>query len=250
MEFNPKLETEKIISFIKKYYNENNLKGVVIGISGGKDSAVASALFTKALGKENVVGITMPCHSNTKDKTDAEIISKHFGFKLYNLDLTKTFNAFKENFKNINENQTKNSDINLKPRLRMATLYYFASLLTEIKGAPYIVAGTGNKCEIYVGYFTKGGDGMSDINVLSNYTVSEVIKIGKYLNVPETVLYKVPSDGLSKQTDEEKLGVTYKEIEDYLNGNNINQNSKQIIEEKHNKNKHKEGIIKIDRIWK
>lgn len=248
MEFNSKIETEKIISFIKNYYKEHNLKGIVIGISGGKDSAVASALFTKALGKENVIGITMPCHSKEKDKSDAEIISKHFGFKLYNFDLTNTYDTFKENFKDLNESKTKNSDINLKPRLRMATLYYFAALLTEIKKAPYLVAGTGNKCEIYVGYFTKGGDGMSDINVLSNYTVSEVIKIGEHLNVPKEVLYKTPSDGLSKQTDEEKLGVTYKEIEDYLNGHKITQNSKQIIEKLHKKNKHKKGIVNIERI--
>lgn len=244
---NPKKETEKIIEFIQNYYKENNLKGAIIGISGGKDSAVVAALFTKALGKENVIGLTMPCHSNIQDKNDAEIISKHFGFKLYNFDLTNTYDTFKENFKNQKELKTKNSDINLKPRLRMATLYYFATLLTEIKQKPFIVAGTGNKCEIYVGYFTKGGDGMSDINVLANYTVSEVIKIGKYLNVPKEILYKTPSDGLSSQTDEDKLGVTYKEIEDYLNKNIINEKSKQIIENLHNKNKHKKGIVTIER---
>ncbi len=244
MEFNPKKETNKTIQFIKNYYKKHNLKGVVIGISGGKDSAVVSALFTKALGKENVIGITMPCHSKQKDKSDAQIISDYFGFELYNFDLTNIFDTFKENLK---ENRTENGDINLKPRLRMATLYYFSALFTEIKKAPYLVAGTGNKCEIYVGYFTKGGDGMSDINVLANYTVSEVIKIGEYLNVPKEVLYKTPSDGLSKQTDEEKLGVTYKEIEDYLNRKPINKSSKQIIETLHNNNKHKQGIITIER---
>ncbi len=250
MEFNAEKETNNIIDFIRKYYKENNLGGAIIGISGGKDSAVVSALFTKALGQENVIGITMPCHSKNTDKSDAEIISNYFGFKLYNFDLTQIFDSFKEELRNSithKESQTINSDINLKPRLRMATLYYFAALLTEIKNQTYLVAGTGNKCEIYVGYFTKGGDGMSDINVLANYTVSEVIQIGEYLDVPKEVLYKTPSDGLGKQTDEEKLGVSYGEIEDYIKGEPIRKHSKQLIKTLHDKNKHKEGIIIIER---
>lgn len=247
---NPKKETEKIVTFIKKYFKENKIGGVVIGISGGKDSAVAAALFTKALKKENVLGVTMPCHSKRADKKDAELVYKKYGFEMINIDLTNTFDIYKkeiEKLGNYNENQLENSDINLKPRFRMSTLYYLAALYTKIKGKTYVVAGTGNKCEIYVGYFTKGGDGMSDINILSNYTVSEVIKIGEYLEVPKEVLYKKPSDGLGKLTDEEKLGVTYKEIEDYLAGKPISKEAKTKIENLHKNNLHKKGIVTIDR---
>lgn len=245
MEFNAKEETNKIINFIKNYYKENNLKGIVIGISGGKDSAVVSALFTKALGKENVIGLTMPCHSKEKDKHDAKIISNHFGFKLYKVDLTKTYDTITKdlNVANFNNNELLESNINLKPRLRMSTLYYLARAFSEAHHQTYLVAGTGNKCEIYIGYYTKGGDGMSDINVLANYTVSEVIKIGEYLRVPKEILYKAPSDGLSGLTDEDKLGVTYKEIEDYIAKKKLNKKTRLKIKTMHNNSKHKKEII-------
>ena len=238
--FDAKKETNKIINFIRNYYQKNNLKGVVIGISGGKDSAVVAALFVKALGKENVIGLSMPCHSNNKDMLDAKIISDYYGFTLYNIDLTETFDVMKKSF---NIKSTKDSDINLKPRLRMATLYYYARALST-RGT-YLVAGTGNKCEIFAGYFTKGGDGQSDINVLATYTVSEVIKIGKYLSVPKEILYKVPSDGLSSLSDEDKLGVTYQEIEDYLNGKQIKEKSKIKIEHLHKNSKHKNRVVTL-----
>jgi len=247
---NSKIETEKIVKFIRKYFKENKLGGVVIGISGGKDSAVTAALFAKALKKENILGVTMPCHSKQTDKKDANLIKEKYGFEMIDIDLTNTFNTYKkeiEKLGNYTNKQLENSDINLKPRLRMSTLYYLAALYTKIKGKTYIVAGTGNKCEIYVGYFTKGGDGMSDINILSNYTVSEVIKIGEYLHVPKEVLYKKPSDGLGKLTDEEKLGVTYREIEDYLKGNQISKEAEATIKKLHRDNLHKESIVTLDR---
>ena len=197
-DFNAKEESEKIIEFIRDYYSKNNLKGVVIGISGGKDSGVVAALFTKALGKENVVGVTLPCHSIESDKSDAELVRDKYGFDLLNIDLTNTYDTFKnEIYKlgNYSDNELKNSDINIKPRLRMSSLYYLAALYTELKGGVYVVAGTSNICELYVGYFTKGGDSTYDIGVLNNYTVEEVIKIGEYLAVPDQVIHKAPSDG-------------------------------------------------------
>ena len=88
-------ETENIINFIKDYYEKCNLGGAVLGISGGKDSAIVAGLFVKALGPENVIGLTLPCHSTTEDKTDAELVANHFGFKLINIDLTTVFDSFK-----------------------------------------------------------------------------------------------------------------------------------------------------------
>ena len=243
--FNPKEEKDKIVKFIKAYYDRYDLGGVVIGISGGKDSGVVAGLFAEALGPDRIIGVTLPCHSKATDKNDAQKVSDYYGFKMINYDLTKVFDAFKEQVNllgNFTEEELKNSDINLKPRLRMASLYYTAALYTALTGKTYIVAGTGNKCEEYVGYFTKGGDSVSDIKVLADLTVDEVIAIGEVLNVPKEVLYKAPNDGLSNQTDEDKLGVKYKDIAKYMNGEPLEKDVYQKIKKLHNNSKHKFNI--------
>lgn len=240
--FNAKKETEKVITFIREYYQKNHLQGVIIGISGGKDSAVVAALFVKALGKENVIGLTLPCHSKIDDEKDAQLISDCYGFPLYNFDLTPIFDTFKTELAHFpyDEKLTENSDINLKPRLRMATLYYFAALFTAMNERGYLVAGTSNKCERYVGYFTKGGDSVHDIAVLADFTVEEVIQMGEYLQVPKTVLFKTPADGLSNLTDEEKLGVTYQEIANYMiDPEKVDCDIADRIERLHTSNQHK-----------
>lgn len=236
--FDAKKETEKIIDFIRDYYSKNNIKGVVIGISGGKDSAVVAALFSKAIGSENVLGVTMPCNSKDEDRLDAKLISDFYGFELINVDLSNMFKSFKEEI-NIDEKYLLDSDINIKPRIRMSTLYYLAAAYSKIKNGTYIVAGTSNKLELYVGYFTKGGDSVSDIRVISDLTVSEVIKIGEYLKVPEKVLYKTPSDGLSGKSDEDKLGVTYADIAKVINDEPVDEEVKEKILAKHRANAHK-----------
>lgn len=241
--FNAKEESKKVVEFIRDYYSKNKLGGAVIGISGGKDSAVVAAIMTEALGKENVLGVWMPCHSREEDKQDAILIKDHYGFELIDYDLTQTYEVFKKNLVSLgtfSKEQTKNSDINIKPRLRMTTLYYLAALYSELKGNPYLVIGTSNKCELYVGYFTKGGDSVHDIAPIADFTVEEVIKIGECLNVPSKVLYKVPDDGLSSQTDEEKLGVKYSDIARYINGYDIDSDEvKQKIKTLHERNLHK-----------
>ena len=243
--FNPKEEKDKIVKFIKAYYDRYDLGGVVIGISGGKDSGVVAGLFAEALGPDRIVGVTLPCHSKATDKNDAQLVADYYGFKMINYDLTNVFDAFKEQVNllgDFTDEELKNSDINLKPRLRMASLYYTAALYTALKGKTYIVAGTGNKCEEYVGYFTKGGDSVSDIKVLADLTVDEVIAIGEVLNVPKEVLYKAPNDGLSNQTDEDKLGVKYKDIAKYMNGEPLEKDVYQKIKKLHDNSKHKFNI--------
>lgn len=204
--FDAKGESEKVVSFIRDYYKKNHLGGAILGISGGKDSGVVAALFCEALGKENVIGVTLPCHSKETDKVDAKLISDYYGFRLYDFDLTSIYDDFQTELTklgNFSEESKKNSDINLKPRLRMATVYYLAALFSALENKTYLVAGTSNKCELYVGYFTKGGDSVHDISVLADFTVEEVIQIGAYLGVPNQGLYKTPDDGLSNQSDEE-----------------------------------------------
>ena len=218
-EFNAIEEKDKIVQFIRDYYEKNKLGGVVIGISGGKDSGVVAGLFTEALGKENVLGVTLPCHSKESDRDDAKLVSDFYGFKLINVDLTQVNDIFKDEINklgNFTEEELKNSDINLKPRC--------------------------NKCETFVGYFTKGGDGVSDINVLGDLTVEEVIKIGEVLNVPDKVLYKTPDDGLSGMSDEEKLGFTYSDVAKVMNGEEVDEKVKKKILAKHYANQHKFNI--------
>ena len=243
--FNAYEEKEKIVNFIRDYFEKNNLGGVVIGISGGKDSGVVAGLFSEALGGENVVGVTLPCHSKSQDRTDAMLVSEKFGFELLNIDLTEVYDKFKDQINilgNFSEEDLLNSDINIKPRLRMTSLYYLAALYSALKKKTYIVAGTGNKCEEFVGYFTKGGDGVSDIKTLADLTVDEVIKVGEVLGVPDVVLYKAPADGLSGMSDEDKLGVKYSDITKYIRGEELEDSVKLKIEAMHRGAAHKFNI--------
>jgi NAD+ synthetase len=243
--FNAEKVTNEIIEFIREYFKKYNLKGVVLGISGGKDSAVVSGLFCKALGSDKVIGLTLPCHSKDQDKSDAKIVSEHFGFKLLNLDLTDVYDTFTGEFdKNFSElgitsGELTDSNINLKPRLRMLSVYYVTQALTQLEKQGYLVAGTSNLCELYVGYFTKGGDNVQDISVLGDLTVKEVLSVGDYIGVPKNVLYKAPSDGLSNQTDEEKMGIKYDDVEKVIYGKEIDEELYAKIQGLHNRNAHK-----------
>lgn len=244
--FNAKKQKEKIVKFIKEYYTANNLGGAVLGISGGKDSAVVAALMVEALGRENVVGLTLPCHSKEKDASLAQKLSDFYGFKLMNIDLTNVFDVFKDEVHKLGDfslDNLKNSDINIKPRLRMSACYYMAALLSSINSKTYLVAGTSNKCELFVGYFTKGGDSVHDIAPIANLTVEEVIKLGEVLKVPEEILYRAPDDGLSNQTDEEKLGVKYSEIAAYMKDINlVDKKTRDKISKLHKNSEHKFNI--------
>ena len=245
--FDAKKEIDNICAFIKDYYEKCNLKGAVLGISGGKDSAVVAGLLVKALGKENVVGITIPCHSQESDRADAILVAEKFGFELLNIDITPAYDAFIEevsklNLASPNSNETHNSDINIKPRLRMSTCYYMAALLSAVRGGTYLVAGTSNACELYVGYFTKGGDSVHDIATIADFTVDEVIAIGEELGVPNQVIHKVPSDGLSNMSDEDKLGVKYKDIGKVLRDEEVDEEEFKKIDNLHKKSLHKFNI--------
>ena len=238
--------TNEIIDFIRDYYSKNNIKGAVIGISGGKDSAVVAGLFSKAIGSENVLGVWMPCHSNLIDYNNALLVSSTFGFDLIEVDLTEFYDnyvsSYKSIYSNLNENELVDANINIKPRLRMATLYYNAALLSRRRNGVYIVPGTSNKCELFVGYFTKGGDNVCDIQVLTDLTVDEVIEVGKCIGVPDRVVNKAPDDGLSGKTDEEKLGVKYRDIACLMNDLYVPSNERVKILDLHNKNMHKFNI--------
>ena len=243
--FDAQKEKDRIVEFIRDYYKKNNLKGAVLGISGGKDSGVVAGLMCEAIGAENVVGVTLPCHSKAADREDALLVSEKFGFEMLNIDLTDTYESFKKQIAllgDFSEEETHNSDINIKPRLRMASVYYLAALLSAVKGGTYIVPGTSNACELYVGYFTKGGDSVYDIAPIYGLTVEEVIKVGEVVGVPEKVLYRAPDDGLSGLTDEQKMGVRYADIAKVINGEEVDEAEKEKIENLHRKAAHKFNV--------
>ena len=231
----------EIIKFIKDYYHDNNLKGAILGISGGKDSAVVAGLFVEALGRENVIGMWLPCHSKKEDYYDAKLLSDFLGIKLIEYDLTKIYDEFVDNIK-VDNKHLIDANINIKPRLRMSTLYYHAAMYSSLNNGTYLVPGTSNKCELFVGYFTKGGDNVSDIQVLADLTVDEVISLGEYMDLPKEVILKKPDDGLSGKSDEEKLGVTYKDIAKVINGEKVDEEIKNKILKLHNNNQHKFNI--------
>ena len=244
MKFDANIEIENIVHFIQDYYSKYSLKGAVLGVSGGKDSAVVLALLVRALGKENVVGLTMPCHSSKEDSTLANKLASHYGIRLYNVDLTTTYDTMVQSildgYKDVIDSDTHDSNINLKPRLRMSTLYYYAAMLSHVEGKPYLVAGTSNKCELYVGYFTKGGDNVHDIATIADYTVDEVIAIGEALGVPSEILHRPPSDGLSNMTDEDKLGVKYSDIAIHMvDPSKLDSNVREKIDRLHSTSRHK-----------
>ncbi len=240
-------EVEEITKWIKNYVEETKAEGVVIGNSGGKDCATVIALAEKALGKEKVLTIAMPCNSIKADIEDAKLVSETFGVKLLKIDLSNTYQTIENEIdKEINEItkgkeewRIREAKINTKPRLRMTTLYYVAQNMN------YLVVGTGNKCEATVGYTTKWGDNASDFNPIGEFTVEEVLQIGKYLGVPEKIINKAPNDGLGGKTDEEKLGVTYKQIAEYIETGKTQREAMEIIKQKEKTSEHKRKPIPI-----
>lgn len=246
-----KLRTElnNAVLWIKQYVEKSKAKGVVLGLSGGKDSAVVLAMAVKAIGKEKVVTVSMPCHSISADYDDAKLVADKFGVKFIITDLTKAYDEFENSINSvINEVGAKElsseAKVNAKPRLRMTTLYAIAQSLG------YLVIGTGNLCEAMVGYTTKWGDSASDFNPIANFTVSEVLRIGAFLGVPDKILQRAPSDGLGGQTDEEKMGIKYSQIEEMIETGNTEESAKENILRRYNASRHKRTLVptyKFDR---
>ena len=243
-------QAEGAITWIKEYVKQTGAKGVVVGNSGGKDSATVIAMATKALGKENVVAVSMPCHSISNDFDDAKLVADTFGVKFLKVDLTDTYNELEKAI-HISIGQesleeafqikelSNEATINIKPRLRMTTLYGIAQSLG------YLVIGTGNLCEAMVGYTTKWGDNGSDFNPIGNFTVDEVLEIGKYLGVPEKILQKAPNDGLGGKTDEEKMGIKYSQIAEMIETGTTEESAKKEILKRYNASKHKRELVPV-----
>ena len=230
-------------AWIKNEVKTANLKGAVIGLSGGIDSAVAAALVKKALGK-NCLALIMPCESNPKDQQDAIAVAKKLKMDYQIVNLDNTFKAVKENISNFKTVKKTDSSYqlamaNTKARLRMVTLYQFAQSLG------YLVIGTDNAAEWYTGYFTKYGDGGVDLVPLINLTKGEVFEAAKLLKIPQVVIDRKPTAGLvSGVFDEDELQISYQEIDKFLTGKKINPASKKRLAHLHKISEHKRHLAR------
>ena len=231
---NYELETKRRIEFIRNVVSSAGAAGIVYGNSGGKDSALVGILCKKACG--NTVGLIMPCGSKRNygsDKTDAEIIAKQYEISARVVDLSNAKNEISQITGDITQ-LTDSALANIAPRLRMTVLYAVAASENRL------VAGTGNKSEGCMGYFTKWGDGAFDFNPIADLTVTEVYEFLRHLGAPDFVIEKAPSAGLfDDQTDEAEMGVTYQSIDTFLLTGAANEHDKIIIEKFHKASEHK-----------
>ncbi|MBR2327026.1 MAG: NAD(+) synthase [Clostridia bacterium] len=237
-------ETEKRVAFIKDLLAKTGAKGIVFGNSGGKDSALVGILCKKAT--ENVLGVIMPCESKrnfTIDADDGREVAEKFNIATAVIDLTEAKRAELAAISSICE-VTKEANVNIAPRLRMTALY----AIGQSKG--YLVAGTDNRSEIHMGYYTKWGDGAYDFNPISDLAVCEVYEFLEYLGAPESIIKKAPSAGLFEgQTDEQEMGVTYAAIDSYLLKGECDARDLEVIERYHRRSRHKREPIVTYESW-
>ncbi len=233
-----KLEFEQRVEFIRAQLAASHTSGIVFGNSGGKDCALVGILCKAAC--ENTVGIIMPCASRRNygaDRDDGVELADKFGIATRTVDLT----AVREAEIAALDGATELSEMalaNIAPRLRMVTLYAIAHAENRI------VAGTGNRSELYMGYFTKWGDGAHDFNPIADLTVTEVYEFLEYLEAPKSIIAKAPSAGLFEgQTDEREMGVSYAEIDKYLETGEATTEAKAIIDRMHSVSEHKRKPI-------
>ena len=239
---NWKLEAKKISRWMYEYAENAKAKGYVIGLSGGVDSAVVAALAADAVGADNVFGVIMPIESRGDDRLDAELVAQELGIKYTVVELENTFRAMQKAFP-VKQKKIE-TQANTKARLRMTMLYNFAGEMG------YLVAGTGNRSEDAVGYFTKYGDGGVDILPIAEYYKHEIREIAEMFGFPETIYNRTSTAGLwDGQPDEEDLGISYDDldailsfIDGYTDGSELTEqqfNDIPFVVNLINKNKHK-----------
>ena len=232
-------EFEQRVAFIRRVLDESGAEGIVFGNSGGKDSALVGILCKAAC--PNTVGIIMPCASKRNYELDADdgmAVAQQYDIETRTVDLSPVREALIPQLSAVTQLNPA-ALTNLAPRLRMITVYAVAASENRL------VAGTGNRSEAYVGYFTKWGDGAHDFNPISDLTVTEIYEFLRYLNAPACIIEKAPSAGLfDGQTDEEEMGFTYAALDAYLMGGEIPETAIEKIDAMHRRSEHKRSGIK------
>ena len=223
------------VEWIRDFFEKNGKDcNAVVGISGGKDSSIVAALCVEALGKDRVIGVLMPC-GEQPDIDMAKLLVEHLGIKHFIINIKESVDALT---KAIPFEMSAQSVQNLKPRIRMSTLY---AVSQSHNGR---VANTCNLSEDYVGYSTRYGDSVGDFSPCANITVQEMKQIGAVLGLPDVLINKVPSDGLCGKTDEDNLGFTYSELDRYIRTGKIeNKEHKALIDKKHELNLFKLSVM-------
>jgi len=211
---------DAIVSWLSERAASAGARGFVFGLSGGIDSAVVARLCQLAA-PQRILGVLLPCYSHPQDEEDARLVASAFSIQIVRVDLGQTFDALSESLQsalkglpthvNVVDIKQQMPGANVKPRLRMTSLYFIANSLN------YLVAGTGNRSELTIGYFTKYGDGAVDLLPLGRLLKSEVRELAAELEIPQSIIDKPPSAGLwPGQTDEDEMGFTYADLERYL----------------------------------
>ena len=217
---------KKIETWLKQQVKDRGARGLVVGLSGGIDSAVTAVLCHRAC-FGNTLGVIMPCYSDPQDAGHARLLADSTGFEYKTVVLDKIFSDMVRLLTDGDcDPGVKDMPIvNIKPRLRMTALYYYASQRQSL------VVGTSNRCEITVGYYTKYGDGGADLLPLANLVKDDIRELAAYLGVPREIIEKPPSAGLwPGHDDEEEMGVTYEELDRYILTGQADDRVKQVID--------------------
>ena len=253
----PKKVSKHITNWIENYINKSGAKGIVVGVSGGVDSALTSTLCAET--GHNILCLEMPIYQN-KDQVSRSkkhidwLMSKYPNVTSKQIELNDTFESFVNSLPDNSSDKHELSLANTRSRLRMVTLYYFSALNN------YIVAGTGNKVEDFgIGFYTKYGDGGVDISPIADLLKSEVFKLAKFHNIIDEIIEAEPNDGLwnDNRSDEEQIGASYEEIEDAMmnfnKSDNLSKREKEVLDifnSFHKANKHKMDPIPVCEIPK
>ena len=229
-----------ITDWLKKQNAETQTNGFVFGLSGGVDSAVVAGL-SKLASPDKTLGIIMPCKSDPQDAVDAQAVADLLQLKTITVDLSDDYSFLAEKLSSsVLLEPSKVTLANIKPRLRMMVLYFYANLYNRL------VVGTGNRDERYVGYFTKWGDGGADIMPIAHLSKAEVRKMAQELKIPKHIIEKPPSAGLwLNQTDEQEMGFSYQVLDQYLKGEQIPDKARKRIEHLHRTSRHKLSLPPI-----
>jgi NAD+ synthase len=227
----------RIVNWLLQQLQDSKTSGFILGLSGGLDSSVCAALILRAT--KNCLGLIIPIESKTGDVEDASSFAAELGMQTAHLDLTSVYASMTK----LLPTQDKVAYGNIKARLRMIVLYYYANLNN------YLVCGTGNKTELMLGYFTKYGDGACDILPLGDLYKHEVRQIAETLKIPKAIIEKTPSAGLWRgQTDEGEIGFPYDQIDKTLAEIDLGKISGICAEKLHKmieKNVHKRRLPRI-----
>ena len=234
------LEIEK---FLQEYLEQSHCKGYVLGLSGGVDSSLVAAIARKAVGKDKLFCYAIDVESNKADIEDAKQVAKELDLNLEVINLTDTYHSYLKSLKG--DDFIRLTKSNLKVRMRMVALFAYAQEHSSL------VLGTDNMDERYVGYFTKYGDGAADLLPIVYLTKGEVREAAKLYGLSSVLANRTPSAGLFEgQTDETEMGVSYKDLDDFLLGKEINPKAKERIEHLHKISEHKRVDIPTPKEFK